>query len=86
MPWNGFSIGCRDPALPDVIVAFTESFVSGKQVAWSAFRKRLEQDSVPASFAEVVAVVDRFISPLVTAVLTRQRVPARWNAPGPWRD
>lgn len=76
----------RGVPLPDAIVAFSESFISGKQVVWSAFRKRLGRESIPASFAEVVAVVNGFISPLVTAIIANRPVPAQWNAPGPWRQ
>ena len=60
----------RGIPLPDAIVAFTASFASVKQVAWTSFRKRLKQVSLPISFAEVVAVVEAFISPLVSAIIT----------------
>jgi len=75
----------RNVLLPEEIVAFTASFVSVKQVTWMAFRKRLNQDSVPISFAEIVAVVRAFISPLVSAIVAGKPIPSRWNAPGPWR-
>jgi predicted nucleotidyltransferase component of viral defense system len=75
----------RGVPLPEAIVAFTESFISVKQVAWTAFRKRLEQESIPKSFADVVGVVDGFLSPLVTASIANRPPPARWHAPGPWR-
>jgi hypothetical protein len=74
----------RGVPLPDSIVAFTESFISVKQVAWAAFRKRLEQESIPKSFADVVTVVDGFLSPVVTAIIANRPPPASWNAPGPW--
>ena len=74
----------RDILLPDAIVAFTAAFTSGKQVMWTAFRKRLNQDSVPVSFAEVVAGVETFISPLASALVAGKTIPSRWNAPGPW--
>lgn len=74
----------RGIPLPDAIVAFTEAFTSGKQIMWTAFRKRLKQDSVPISFAEVVAVVEDLISPLVSAVVAGRPIPLRWTAPGPW--
>ena len=75
----------RGVPLPEVIIAFTDSFISDKQVAWTAFRKRLEQESIPESFAEVVAVVDRFLSPVVKAIGTKHHVSGKWRATGPWR-
>lgn len=75
----------RGVPLPEEIIAFTDSFTSDKQVAWTAFRKRLEQESIPESFAEVVAVVDRFLSPVVKAVIAKRHVPGNWIAPGPWQ-
>jgi hypothetical protein len=71
--------------LPEVIIAFTESFTSDKQVAWTAFRKRLEQESIPESFAEVVAVVDSFLSPVVKAMIAKRPTPRKWSAKGLWR-
>lgn len=75
----------RGIPMPDAIVAFTASFASVKQVVWTAFRKRLQQDSIPISFAEVVAVVGAFISPLVSAIIAGKPIHSQWNAPGPWR-
>lgn len=75
----------RGVPLPEVIIAFTESFTLDKQVAWTAFRKRLEQESIPESFAEVVAVVDGFLSPVVKAMIAKQPVPGKWSVTGRWR-
>jgi hypothetical protein len=75
----------RSVSLSDEIVAFTAAFTSTKQSTWTAFRKRLKQDSVPISFAEVVAVVEAFVAPPVSAIVAGKPVPSYWNAPGPWR-
>ena len=74
----------RGVPLPDVIIAFSDSFTSDKQVAWTAFRKRLQQETIPESFSEVVAVVDGFLSPLVNAMIAHRPVPGNWSAKGPW--
>jgi len=74
----------RRVPLPEVIIAFTDSFISDKQVAWTAFRKRLDQEAIPESFAEVVAVVDVFLSPVVKAMIAKRPVPTSWSAAGPW--
>lgn len=75
----------RGVSIPQVIIAFTDSFISDKQATWTAFRKRLEQDDIPKSFAEVVAVVDGFLSPVLKAFIAKHHAPGKWRAPGPWR-
>jgi hypothetical protein len=74
----------RGIPLPDEIVAFTASFASAKQITWTAFRKRLKQDFVPASFADITAIVGAFISPIVSAIGSGKPIHSYWNAPGPW--
>ena len=74
----------RGTALPVEIEAFTAPFISAKQTQWTAFRKRLGQDHVPASFGDIVAQADRFISPIVVALSTGKPKPTKWTAPGPW--
>ena len=74
----------RGTALPAEIDAFTEHFVEAKQTHWAAFRKRLQQDHVPASFREIAASVDRFLSPIVAALFSGKPSPTNWTAPGPW--
>ena len=74
----------RGTALPAEIEAFTESFISAKQTQWAAFWKRLAQDHVPASFGEIVAQVDGFLSPVVAAHTQGTPEPTKWTAPGPW--
>ena len=74
----------RGTALPAEIAAFTEPFISAKQTQWAAFWKRLGQDHVPASFGEIVAQVDGFLSPIVAALSSGKPNPTKWTAPGPW--
>lgn len=66
------------------IVAFTEAFIKAKQGQWMAFHKRLQQDDPPTSFAEVVAAVDSFLSPIVSSIVSGTTASTRWAAPGPW--
>jgi len=40
----------RGTALPTEIEAFTEPFIDAKQIQWTTFWKRLQQDHVPVSF------------------------------------
>ncbi len=74
----------RRTILPDEIVAFTKEFIDSKQPQWKAFIKKLNQDYLPASFEEVVAAVNTFIGPVITALSDRTTPPAMWIAPGPW--
>ncbi|MXY70876.1 MAG: nucleotidyl transferase AbiEii/AbiGii toxin family protein [Acidobacteriia bacterium] len=74
----------RGTALPAVIEAFTESFADDKQVQWSAFRNRLQQEHVPVSFAVVIAAIDEFPSPVVAGLVSGDPRPTQWTASGPW--
>ena len=74
----------RDTTLPLAIEAFTQPFVNSKQTQWAVFRKRLEQDHVPASFERITTSVSEFLSPIVVALSSGKPSPANWTAPGPW--
>lgn len=76
----------RGTALPRVIEAFSQAFIDAKQVQWSAFHKRLDQEHIPALFSEVVTAVDAFLGPVVAALVSGTSIPTNWNAPGPWMD
>jgi hypothetical protein len=74
----------RGTALPTEADLFTESFIEAKQVQWTAFRKRLRQESVPGSFGEIAHAIEGFLSPIVAAFSSNQPHPGNWIAPGPW--
>ena len=74
----------RGTKLPLKVEAFAESFIEAKQTQWAAFCKRLQQDHVPTSLGEIVISVDRFLSPIVSALSTKKPNPVKWIAPGPW--
>ncbi len=80
----GLTFERRGTALPAEIEAFTEPFIVAKRTQWAAFRKKLGQDHVPASFGEIVAQVDRFLSPIVATHTEGKSIPTKWIAPGPW--
>lgn len=62
---------------------FSAAFVDSKQPQWQAFRKRLGQPHVPEAFAEVVAAVTDFLSPVMAGhdTDTPEHI---WHPPGPW--
>lgn len=74
----------RGTELPLEIEAFTQPFVDAKQTQWTAFRNRLQQPHVPESFAEITASVERFLSPVVSALSSDEPSPVNWAASGPW--
>ena len=74
----------RGTTLPAKIEAFTQPFIEAKQTQWAAFWKRLQQDHVPTSFREIMASVDRFLSPIVAALSSGKPSPTNWTAPGAW--
>ena len=74
----------RGTALPTEIEAFTEPFIDAKQIQWTTFWKRLQQDHVPVSFKEVTTAVDGFLAPVVAAISSGKPSPTNWIASGPW--
>jgi len=74
----------RGTALPTEIEAFTEPFIDAKQIQWTTFWKRLQQDHVPVSFKEVTTAVDGFLAPVVAAIYSGKPSPTNWIASGPW--
>jgi len=74
----------RGTQLSDDVVAFSDRFVSAKQMQWTAFRRRLKDGHVPVEFAEVMSAVRDFLSPIVNALISGTSAPIRWTAPGPW--
>lgn len=74
----------RGTTLPAKIEAFTQPFIEAKQTQWATFWKRLQQNHVPASFREIMASVNRFLSPIVAALSSDKPSPTNWTAPGPW--
>ena len=74
----------RGTPLPHEMVAFTEEFITAKQVLWAAFKKRLQQDQVPSRFEDIVTTVKMFLEPLADELSSGRSVSAKWMAPGPW--
>ena len=74
----------RGTAMPVEIEAFNQPFISAKQLQWSAFWKRLQQDHVPVSFRDIVSAVETFLVPEVSETVQGNPNPVSWIAPGPW--
>lgn len=74
----------RGTDLPDEIDAFSESFVNAKSIQWSAFRRKLNQDLIPADFAQIIHTLRNFIEPVIKAPGSKLEMPGIWKSPGPW--
>jgi hypothetical protein len=74
----------RGTALSPVVEAFTRSFAEDKQVQWSAFRNRLQQELAPSSFTEIAGATAEFLSPIIAALVADAPSPTHWKAAGPW--
>lgn len=75
----------RETPLEDKIIAFQESFVTEKQVQWTAFYRRLKQDHIPRTFTEVVTQIECFLKPVVDAARHNQPCRKCWTAANGWR-
>lgn len=74
----------RGTPIPQGIEAFSTSFIDAKQIQWTAFRKKLEQEYVPKNFKDVILAVEEFLSPAISSFFSKNQNPLKWKAPGPW--
>ena len=74
----------RGTIVPEEVEAFSEGFIEVKQVQWTAFRNKLNQDHVPTSFKDIVSGVENFLAPLASALSTDNPKPSSWSPTGPW--
>ena len=76
----------RATALPEEVTIFATEFIDAKRVQWTAFRKRLnDYGNTPEDFAEVLAAIREFLSPVVMSLRSGTEPPHFWSAPGPWK-
>lgn len=62
------------------LIAFSDEFISSRQKMWHSFHKRLKQDHIPASLAEIVSEVEHFLMPVIKGVTGDMS----WPPAGPW--
>ena len=74
----------RGTVLPIEVEGFDEDFINVKQVQWTAFWKRLQQDHVPVSFRDIASAVEEFLAPIASVLSAGGPKPTIWKAPGPW--
>lgn len=67
-----------------MITAFSIEFIKLKDKQWTAFHKRLGQEHVPDEFAEIVAEIETFIQPVITALYTGEVFIQKWSLLNEW--
>jgi hypothetical protein len=68
-------------------VAFRPEFFASEDVVrrWTAFVRKGRFAEAPATLAEVVELVARFVGPVARAARDDQLADMAWRAPGPWK-
>ncbi|WP_018274655.1 nucleotidyl transferase AbiEii/AbiGii toxin family protein [Teredinibacter turnerae] len=75
----------RGTTLSNNIVAFQAPFIEEKQVQWTAFCRRINQEYLPNDFSDIVAQVTSFLAPIIEAVRSGQPFVKNWMAANEWR-
>lgn len=75
----------RGTALSDNIVAFQAPFIEEKQVQWTAFCRRINQEYLPNDFSDIAAQLTSFLAPIIEAAHSGQPFVKNWMAANEWR-
>jgi extradiol dioxygenase family protein len=75
----------RGTSLSDDVVAFQAPFVAEKQVQWTAFCRRLNQEHIPKVFSDIVDQVAYFLTPVIESARSGQPFDKDWIAASGWR-
>lgn len=70
----------RGTELKESVAVFSADFISSRQTMWTAFRNRLKQERIPASFQEIISELQLFLEPIVKGA-SGDKV---WQPAGPW--
>ncbi len=65
---------------------FSRMFIEEKQVQWTAFRKRIGLEFLPGDFNQIVQQLEKFLSPIVKALLEKGIYGEGWIAPDKWQS
>ncbi|MDN3638751.1 nucleotidyl transferase AbiEii/AbiGii toxin family protein [Simiduia curdlanivorans] len=69
----------------DNIVAFQAQFIEEKQVQWTAFCRRINQEYLPNDFSDIVVQLTSFLGPIIDATCAGQPFDKNWMAANEWR-
>jgi hypothetical protein len=69
-------------------IALTDEFANDpvKQRQWAAFRKKLTDDTTPASLEALLTPLRAFLQPLLAALAEDHDFTLKWPTGGPWSD
>lgn len=65
---------------------FSRKFIEEKQVQWTTFRKRIGLEFLPGDFNQVVQQLEKFLSPIVKALLEKETYGEGRIAPDKWQS
>ncbi|HRD71275.1 MAG TPA: nucleotidyl transferase AbiEii/AbiGii toxin family protein [Legionella sp.] len=74
----------RNTTLPIEIEAFSEQFIESKQIQWTAFARRLNQEHVPVQFKDIISKIQTFLYPLAVALSNQSTIPKKWSVINQW--
>ena len=76
----------RDTALPHDLIIANDAFAAAKQVQWAAFRKRLQDPTIPKSFVTIAHALADFLEPVVSSLIKESPGSRNWHPGGPWNN
>lgn len=75
----------RKTKIPDELTPFSEKFILDKSTQWNAFHKKMNSDTIPTDFSEVVHQIEEFLTPAIAGIRSEEDSILHWEAPGPWK-
>ncbi|NQZ67247.1 MAG: nucleotidyl transferase AbiEii/AbiGii toxin family protein [Lentisphaeria bacterium] len=75
----------RKTIFPVEIIAFSDDFPTLKDLEWTAFRRKMQVDSIPNEFSEIIEVIMRFLIPIVKSIEADVAFQHDWKD-GCWKD
>ena len=77
----------RKTPMTSVSTIFGPSFIhdADKETQWQAFIGKAKLSEAPGTFEDAVAAIEKFVHPVVDALVEQRAFPKIWTAPGPWR-
>lgn len=79
------TFGQRGTSLQDELIVFQPSFIADKQLQWMAFHRRLDQQYIPESFADIMEQVIAFLGPVFEAIGLSKPFNKSWIAASGWQ-
>ena len=77
----------RKTPITSVSTVFNPSFIQAadKETQWQAFIGKAKLSEAPGTFEDAVAAIEKFVHPVVDALVEQRAFRKTWTAPGPWR-